>query len=184
MGIRLSAVGMSEVRPMSENASQPFDLHGDDDVPGEDQSQASPHPSPVGLPPTNDQLLMIFHTWVTQQRKAYQDLEAALGALTISPTGKACVQINELVQHSYPADLLSKPWDNLMVSDARLGFPAGCIKVLNEAGVISLEALSSCIAAQGLTRLPKVGKAKAAVILETYRAFERAVEAARKDAES
>ncbi len=169
MSIRLSAKGVSELKPVNEADLAPFDL-------AVDECSLGPMDDVSALPLLGGSRLAILGDFAKGMAALFTRLERSLSGAVAAPDKLQPAK-------AYPPDLLSRPWENLLIADPRLSFPAGCVKVLNEAGVVSLSMLKSLITAGELTRLPKVGKAKAAVITEVFEAFARAVNAAQSESE-
>lgn len=187
MGIKLSAVGISELKSVNEADQVPFDLIDEPTVSENEKPRDRVSTSTAPTKPTNTAMRSAMEQLIKAQAAftaGLMELMAAIleategGQLTGPPDARPIAVAPSL---SYSPDLLGKPWDNLQVADTRLGFPAGCVKVLTEAGVVSVASLAERIESGELIRLPKVGKAKAAVITETFRAFQRAVEDHQKD---
>jgi hypothetical protein len=177
MSIRLSAVGVSEVKPADESASVPFDLAGDDEAPFDGGlpivANAASLPA-TAMPAVGPGLLDALRQWAEMQRRSFELLEKAFATV---PAGFSIATSTSVKTTAFPQELLSKPWDNIQIGDVKFGMPPGCVKLLTDAGLVSVAGLANCINANELTKLPRVGKAKAAVIAETFRAFERAVKA-------
>lgn len=171
--VMLSAKGITEASTASEADAKPFDLP-DDGVPSFDADTAIyvntrdlPHCS-SGAP----DLLITLRQWAQMQRDSYEFLVKAFACV---PAGLSVVTSSVDVPPKFPPDLLAKPFENILVSDERLGLPDGCISVLERAGICSVAMLTERMNSGGLTKLPRIGKAKAAVIGETLRAFLSAV---------
>jgi len=174
--IRLSAVGMSELRPIRESDLKPFVLP-DDDEPVAAATTTRRPAAGQSLVSSLDRLAKIQCEFTACL------MELMELVIVQSLGGHPVAVVEQSVTQAAPARafsdlLLSTPWDCIMTSE--LGLPPGCVKVLIEANVITVDALAKCIVENRLTQLPKIGKAKAAVIVETFRAFERAEEAFRR----
>ena len=169
----LSAKGLTESRSSDGDNSVPFDLPGDDgSVDGiEPQREEQRVSVPFG----------IFRQWAKLQRESFEFLEKALSTMPNSSTPGAPAEPAK--QYTFPPELLAKDINNILVSDVRLGLPPGCIAALGHAGVVSAAALKQHMEEGTLTKIPKIGKAKAKVISETLRAFLNAVQAREELAE-
>ncbi len=173
MGIMLSAKGVTEVSPIKEADLKPFDLAGDDEPPFEggtayENVKTSSAERAQQTPPDWFAAVIEF---AKAQRSAYDNLVKALAnvaPVVASPTPAR--------SHAFPPELLSRPLVNIMVSDTRLGIPPGCVAVLEGAGILSAAMLVEKFHSGELTKIPRIGKAKASVIAETLRAFLAAVE--------
>ncbi len=167
----LSAKGITESGPVQEIDTAPFDLVDDDQQPDE----------AADINSTGQvDLLAVVSEWARLQRKAYDDLLEHIRVFGYVPKSRPRPKPAVPTPQMFPADLLARSLENILVNDSRLGLPPGCIKILNDAGIVSAAMLAQHITEQTLVKIPRIGKAKAAVISETMRAFE----AARKSHES
>lgn len=174
MGIMLSAKGVTEVTPIKEADLKPFDLPGDDNEPpfdgGTTYENHKVTTAERARQSPSDWFAAVIQ-FAKAQHTAYGNLVKALTvdapAVATSPAAP---------NFAFPPELLSKAIENIMVSDARLGIPPGCVAVLEGAGCISLAMLIEKYRTGELTKIPRIGKAKASVIAETLRAFLAAVD--------
>lgn len=163
----LSAKGVTESRVSDGGQSVPFDLPGDD---GEFDVNEFRSGRQRQLVP-----YAIFSQWAEMQRKSYEFLEKAMAGLSDGSTPGT--QPEPAKQYVFPPELLGKDINNILVTDVRLGLPPGCMAALAHAGVVSVAALKQHMEEGTLTKIPKIGKAKAKVISETLRAFLDAAQA-------
>lgn len=161
--VMLSARGISETSTVTKEPAGPF--HLDDD---------SPQPTGLPIDSTPVDLLTVIRRWAEMQRQSYEYLERAFAGV---PAGLSVVTSSakpQQVERQFPVDLLCRSLENILIADERLGLPPGCVATLNRAGIVSLAALAERVQAGAVTRIPRIGKAKTAVISETVNAFLRA----------
>lgn len=174
--IRLSAVGMSELRPIRESDLKPFVLPDDDDPIAAVTTTQRPAAG-QSLVGSLDRLAKIQCEFTACLMELMEIvIVQSSGGHPVAVAERSTMQTAPV--RGFSDLLLSTPWD--CITTGELGLPPGCVKVLTEANVITVDALAKCITENRLTQLPKIGKAKAAVIVETFRAFERAEEAFRR----
>lgn len=171
--VMLSARGVSEISTTTEESTEPFYIPDD------------PIPSTGILPESvTVDLFTVLRQWSEMQRKSYELLEKAFAGV---PPGLSVVTSSserKPVPRQFPVDLLAKPLENILISDERLGLPAGCVAVITRAGILSLAMLAEKVESGTVTRLPRIGKAKASVIGETVRAFMAAAKNYREESDS
>lgn len=172
--VMLSAKGITESTQPDESELVPFDLPGDDTPPFDAESAiyVDTRKIPQATAAAPD-LLATLRQWAQMQRDSYEFLVRAFAGV---PAGISVATSSVAVPSKFPPDLLAKPLENILVSDERLSLPGGCVSVLESAGICSVAMLAERMNGGGLTKIPRIGKAKAAVIGETLRAFIAAVE--------
>lgn len=164
----LSAKGISESRLASEAEATPFNMLDDPAIDDVESVEVSSTLSADGS------LLPVIAEYARLQRNALDDLLkfiAAFGYVPKSLPKRTVRTADTQPVATFPAEILCKPLEQVQVGDARLGLPVGCIKILNDAGVLSASMLMQHITEQTLVQLPRIGKAKSLVIAETMRAF-------------
>jgi len=167
--VMLSSRGVSEISPVNEADLKPFDLaeptHADDS-----QSVMATNDGPTyGASP----LLDVIRQWAEMQRQSFELL--AMAFVHVPPGLSVVTSSGPAKSYNFPPEVLGKPLDNLLVSDDRIGIPNGLVKILNENGIQSMGMLFERYDAGEITKLPRVGKAKAALLIEILRAFRDAL---------
>ena len=174
MSIRLSAVGIKEWTPPKQTSLGGFSIDDEDvaDVAGRVDAQ-----------PVSVSLLDALREWSRLQRQALDALDKIFANV---PAGLSVVSSTDSepqgdTEAQYPAGLLAKPWENITIDTPELGFPPGIVKLLNQAGVISLVVLYDHVINRTLCNLPRIGKAKGELITDTVDAFWRACQRRQSD---
>jgi len=164
--VMLSSRGVSEISPINEADLKQFDLT--DQSPVEETpnttTEATYGPSP---------LLDVIRQWAEMQRQSFELL--AMAFVHVPPGLSVVTSSGPAKSYNFPPEVLGKPLDNLLVSDDRIGIPNGLVKILNENGIQSMGMLFERYDAGEITKLPRVGKAKAALLIEILRAFRDAL---------
>lgn len=165
----LRASDVQESRP-SEESQVPFVL-SDDELSEFDLDATTPPTLQQFTPHGGRSIVDALREWAEAQRRSYDVLAKALGQ-SLVPSESSIPPVGTVSkQYVFPPALLGKALENIQVTDIGFGLPPGCATALNQAGVISVAMLKQHVDGGTLTKLPKIGRAKASVISETLRAF-------------